>query len=776
MAEAETVTIGVITSGGDAPGMNAALRAVVRTALSRGAKVYAICEGYRGLIEGDSLIRQVGWEGVGGIIQRGGTEIGTARCPSFQTREGRLKAAHNLIERGIDRLVVIGGDGSLTGADLFHREWSGLLSELVESGRISPELVAAHPHLGIVGLVGSIDNDMVGTDMTIGADSALHRITAALDALSSTAASHHRTFVVEVMGRNCGYLALMGAISGGADWVLIPENPPDLDNWEQYMCNLIRAGRLAGRRESIVVVAEGARDRTGQPITSAYIRKVLEERLGEDTRVTILGHVQRGGSPSAYDRWMSTLMGYAAIETLLSSSPESEPQLVGMRYNRIVQLPLMKCVEQTHAVATEIANHNYARAMELRGGSFQEMFQTFQALNQALPVATPLTKKRFRLAVLNAGAPAPGMNTATQAAVRLGLDQGHTMLAIHNGFTGLAEGRVEEFSWGSVDGWGRVGGAELGTSRSIPARPDYYAIARTLETNNIDGLLVIGGWDAYEAAYNLYSERQNFPAFNIPMICLPASIDNNLPGSELSIGADTALNTIMEVVDKIKQSAVAAQRCFVVEVMGRYCGYLALMSGLATGAERIYLPERGIKLSDLQTDLTEMMHSFLQGKRLSLMIRNECASRLYTTDFLCALFEEENKGLFDVRQVILGHLQEGGNPTPFDRIQATRLAARCITFMTEEFKRGTTTSAFIGFKGSKLKITSVEEMPRLVDMELRRPKEQWWLELEPIVQTLAQPLTARSSVLQGGKNQDNELRVKEIGYTAKRRASAFEIN
>jgi 6-phosphofructokinase 1 len=175
----------------------------------------------------------------------------------------------------------------------------------------------------------------------------------------------------------------------------------------------------------------------------------------------------------------------------------------------------------------------------------------------------------------------------------------------------------------------------------VPSGHDLYTIARAIEKYSIAGLLVIGGWTAYQAAHTLYTERGIFPAFNIPIICLPASIDNNLPGCELSIGADTALNSIVEVVDKIKQSAGADRRCFVVEVMGRYCGYLALMSGLATGAERVYLHEEGVTLRDLQADLTAMIDRFQQGSRLSLMIRNEYANPLYSTGFMSALFEQE---------------------------------------------------------------------------------------------------------------------------------------
>src|SRR5512137_2058716 len=240
--------LAVLTSGGDAQGMNAAIRAIVRTALDHGIDVYAIYEGYQGMVDGGDRIRPMTWDAVGGILQRGGTIIGTARCDAFRTREGRRQAARNLLVHEIDSLVVIGGDGSLTGANLFRQEWPELLKELVESGQISAETVDQHGNLAIVGLVGSIDNDMYGTNMTIGADTALHRITQAIDDIASTAASHQRTFVVKVMGRNCGYLALMAALATGAEWVLIPENPPHMDNWEEKMAADLRRGRAAGRR------------------------------------------------------------------------------------------------------------------------------------------------------------------------------------------------------------------------------------------------------------------------------------------------------------------------------------------------------------------------------------------------------------------------------------------------------------------------------------------------------------------------------------------------
>lgn len=731
--------IGILTSGGDAPGMNAAIRAVVRSALNKGTEVYAIYEGYQGLIEGGEFIQKLDWDAVGSILQRGGTLIGTARSVAFRTREGRLQAARHLLEHGIDRLVIIGGDGSLTGANLFKQEWPGLLAELVETEQVLPNLADRHAHLHIVGLVGSIDNDMYGTDMTIGTDTALHRITDAVDAISSTASSHQRSFVVEVMGRNCGYLALMSGLATGADWVMIPESPTDVENWEETMCEVLQAGREMGRRDSIVIVAEGACDRNGKPIGSHYVKKVLEERLGEDTRVTILGHVQRGGSPSAFDRNMSSRLGYAAVEEILAATPESETYLIGLKDNRVIRSPLMYCVEQTHAVAKAIAAYDFPRAMELRGSSFQEAFATFRALVRARPRGPKPGQTRLRLAVIHSGGLAPGMNTAACAAIRLGIDKGHTMLGIQNGFQGLINGDIREMSWTSVAGWIASGGAELGTNRKEPTGSDFYAIARNLEKYHIQGILMIGGLSGYRTMHRLYTERGNFPAFNIPLICLPASINNNLPGSDLSIGADTAVNSIVEVVDKIKQSAVASNRCFIVEVMGRYCGYLAQMSGLATGAERVYMHEEGVKLRDLQRDLELLVDGFNQGRRLGLMIRNELTHPLYTIDFMAALFEEEGGNLFEVRTAILGHLQQGGNPTPFDRIQATRLATYCLNHLLQEAEKVSPVGGFVGRKSGQLNLFDLEDLPRMMDPNFERPREQWWMELRDIAIMLSKP-------------------------------------
>jgi 6-phosphofructokinase 1 len=729
--------IGILTSGGDAPGMNAALRAVVRTGLNRGLEIFAIYEGYSGMVEGGDRIRPMRWSDVGGILHLGGTIIGSARCKEFRERAGRLRAARNLLLHEIEGLVVIGGDGSLTGADLLRREWEGLVQELVDSGQVSKKSAGRSKSLAVVGIIGSIDNDMFGSDITTGADTALHRIIEATDAISSTAASHQRSFVVEVMGRNCGYLALMSAMASGADWVLIPESPPDVDDWETKMCEALKKGRQMGRRDSMVIVAEGARDKNGKPITSEHVKKTLEERLGEDTRITVLGHVQRGGSPSAFDRNLSTLLGAEAVEAITTMDPAGQPLVVGMQGNKITRTPLNVALEKTKAVADAVAAKNFEEALELRGNSFSDAFEIVRTLVRASPHPPAPDQRRLRLAILHGGGPAPGMNTAARAAVRIGIDRGHIVLGVRNAFRGLINNEITELNWMDVNGWATRGGSELGTNRTIPKGRELYAIARTLEEHKIDGILMIGGWSGYQSILELYSQRNNYPAFDIPMVCLPATINNNLLGTELSVGADTALNSIISAVDKIKNSAVASQRAFIVEVMGYYCGYLALMGALATGAERVYLHEEGVAMRQLVEDVEDFRHAFQHGKRLGLVIRNEMANEVYTTNFMRLLFEEEGGDLFDVRQAILGHLQQGGAPSPFDRIFATRLAVSCVDFLEGAITLKESAGVCIGQVQGELKFTNLDEAPRLMDYEHSRPRKQWWMDLRPIARTLA---------------------------------------
>lgn len=231
--------IAFLTSGGDSPGMNAAIRSIVRMSIYENCIPFAIFGGYQGLVDGGNSIVEFSWDQVAYVLADGGTMIRSSRCDDFRLRSGRLTAAKNLVKLGIDKLVVIGGDGSLTGADTFRNEWESLLEELRKNNEISDEQLLLHQYLMVVGLVGSIDNDMFGTEMTIGANSSLHRIIEAVDSISSTASSHSRAFIIEVMGRHCGWLAVNTCLAIGADYLFIPEDPPE-DGWEEAMRKTVK--------------------------------------------------------------------------------------------------------------------------------------------------------------------------------------------------------------------------------------------------------------------------------------------------------------------------------------------------------------------------------------------------------------------------------------------------------------------------------------------------------------------------------------------------------
>jgi 6-phosphofructokinase 1 len=301
--------IAVLTSGGDAPGMNAAIRAVVRTGIGRGWEVFGVCHGYAGLIGGD--MGALSARDVGGILQRGGTILGSARSAEFETAPGREKAIRNLNIQGIEALVVIGGNGSQTGAHCFSQ--------------------MGFP---VVGVASTIDNDLVGSDITIGVDTALNIALEAIDRLKTTASSHQRAFLIEVMGRHCGYLALMAAIAGGAEAVLLPE----VDTEPEALAKELHAAYLRGKPHALVVVAEGAK--YNAEAMAAYFR-THKEQCGFDLRVTTLGHVQRGGTPGAFDRILATRLGNGATEALARGE---RGVLVGSIKGEITTTPLADVV------------------------------------------------------------------------------------------------------------------------------------------------------------------------------------------------------------------------------------------------------------------------------------------------------------------------------------------------------------------------------------------------------------------------------------------------
>ena len=313
--------IGILTSGGDAPGMNAAIRAVTRSAIYNGLTVKGIYRGYKGLITGE--IQEFKTQNVSNIIQQGGTILKTARCQEFKTPEGRKIAYETMQREGIDALVVIGGDGSLTGARLLAQEFDG----------------------PCIGLPGTIDNDLYGTDTTIGYDTALNTILDAVDKIRDTATSHERLFFVEVMGRDAGFLALNGAIAAGAEAAIIPEFNTEVDQLEEFIKNGFRKSKSS----SIVLVAES--EITGGAMH--YAERVKNEYPQYDVRVTILGHLQRGGKPTAHDRIIASRMGVASIQALMEGQRNV---MIGIENDQIVYVPFTKAIKNDKPIDRELVN------------------------------------------------------------------------------------------------------------------------------------------------------------------------------------------------------------------------------------------------------------------------------------------------------------------------------------------------------------------------------------------------------------------------------------
>ena len=320
--------IGILTSGGDSPGMNPFIRAAVRTGLYRGLRVYGVKRGFAGLIE-DTMEEFVDPRAVSGILHRGGTILQTARCPDFKTERGLLKAVHNVNKRAIDGLVVLGGNGSLRGCH-----------ELSKMG------------IKVVAAPGTIDNDIPFTHMAIGVDTALNIVLEAIDRIRDTASALGRAFLVETMGRECGYLSLMAGIAGGVEMVCIPEDPFELEE----VAEVIKSAYLRGKDHCIIVVAEGA------AYNAAQIEEYLRQRQGEtgfDVRTTILGHVQRGGTPTAFDRILATRMGQAAVECLLAGE---QGVMVGLQGSEIVPTPLEEVISTTKGL--DLSLYETSKIME----------------------------------------------------------------------------------------------------------------------------------------------------------------------------------------------------------------------------------------------------------------------------------------------------------------------------------------------------------------------------------------------------------------------------
>lgn len=541
--------------------------------------------------------------------------------------------------------------------------------------------------------------------------------------------------------------------------MFIPECPVAHDEWKKCLADSVFRRRELGSKHSVVIVAEGAVDSAGEKITASDIKQVIEERAHLDTRVTVLGHIQRGGVPSAYDRFMSTIVGRHAVQTIASmraetpTSPPVRGVLIGTEGDRISVTDLMEQVSLTKTVGKALASQDYEKAFKLRGHKFEATFNIYKTVARAFPheieqgkrpqtwgvmhgICLPLVDDLAHVAV---GAPAPGMNAAIRAIVRLGLDRGHTVYGIYNGFAGLVELDCARFGWYSVAGWSNLGGALLGANRDLPNKVEggLARVAESLRTLKLDGLIIVGGWEAYESVRKLSRRQKQFPVFAMPMVLVPATISNNCPGTHHSIGSDTAVNTIVEASDRIKLSAMSSRRrVFVVETMGGHCGYLTLISAIAGGAQIAYLPEHGVKLQDIVSDIERLKSRFRYCRSTSLILNNEKASKVYTTKLIHDLMAAESEKIFSVRLLILGHVQQGNAPSPRDRELAASLAFQAVDLLHQKVESGEVWHGCVGEQDAHYTSCSFPQLDELMDRRIRRPRTQWWEGLWEVVSGL----------------------------------------
>ncbi|ESO12363.1 hypothetical protein HELRODRAFT_63110 [Helobdella robusta] len=743
-------SIAILTSGGDAQGMNATVRACLRMAIFLEYKVFLIKEGFQGLITGGDYIFLADWKSVSGILHLGGTSLGSSRSPEFMERSGRLKAAYNLVMLGISNLIAIGGDGTMTGINTLKQEWHLLISELVETSQIIQQKAINVSLLNVVGLVASIDNDFASTDMTIGTDSALSRIVSALDNIQTTATSHQRCFILEVMGRHCGFLGVAAALASEADWLFIPEYPPE-KGWEEKMCERLIKMRDSGQRMNLIIVSEGATDKNGRPITPNQIKDAIEN-VKLDTRITILGHIQRGGHPSAYDRILASRMGAEAVLCLVDYNKDSLPQVIAVEGNSITRISLIDSIAKLRSLKTMMEERDYDRVAVARGQYFVSNFNSYMLMAEVNPPAKVEhfeKSKHYVFGMMCLGPPTCGMNAALRTFVRFVMNAGYSVFAIHHGFEGLMQNHAEVMKWEDVNGWTSDAGTNIGTSRLLCQGHILDKIASQMRKYKLAALLMVGGFEAFYSALVMAEMRHRYLEFCIPICVIPATSANNLPGTDISVGSDTALNEITDICDRIRMSATGSKnKVFLCETMGDKCGYLTTMSSLSTGADASYIFEEAHGIREIMTDLVHTAIKIRNGIHRGLILRSNEAHEHYRLDFLKSLYSHEGRSTFTTKTVSLGEVNEGGRPSAFDRLYSTKLASlaseqlinqlnECVSPTGVVNTLSPETCSLVGFLKRSITFTSIQDLKKQLNFQHRISRDNWWIRLRPLARILS---------------------------------------
>ena len=611
--------IGVLTSGGDAPGMNAAIRAVVRTAIADGMEVVGIKRGFSGLIDEDFV--ELDSRSVADTIQKGGTFLFTARCPEMITKEGQDKAAANCRKHGIEALVVIGGDGSFRGC-----------RSLAERG------------INVVGVPGTIDLDIACTEYTIGFDTAVNTAMDAIDNIRDTSTSQERCSIIEVMGRHAGFIALWCGIANGAEAVLSTE----LYNYEeQKLIGDIQTKRKSGRKHYIIVNAEGIGDSEG-------MAKRIEYATGMPCTATILGYLQRGGSPTCKDRVFASAMGAKAVDILYNGGSQ---RVVAYKNGEFVDFDMEEALSMKKTLDPFLVDilGRLTRKGEGRLLQREGMIKNNEA-----------SQGKKTIGVLTSGDDAPGMNAAIRAVVRTAINYNMKVIGFMRGFAGLMEKDYKEMTNSTMSETIQKGGTLLlgSHSQEFKTEAGMEKAVETIKELGLDALIVIGGEGTMRGGADLIKRGVN-------VIGIPATIDLEVACTEYTIGFDTAVNTAMSAIDKVRDTSQSHERCSIIEVAGSNSGHNALWCGIATGAEEILTKE--YYDHDEQRIISEIISKKKLGKRLHLIVNahsvGKSSSLAKNIDFATGL---------ETRATVLGLMQNGGRPTCQDRVYASAMGGKAV--------------------------------------------------------------------------------------------------
>lgn len=800
--------IGVLTSGGDAPGMNSAVRSIIRTSLKNDVKVFGIYRGYEGLIRGD--IRKLGWKSETEGSGQGGTFLLSARSEKFMTREGRKEAAYNLFIRRINSLVVIGGDGSLTGAMKLKDEYEELCKELIKENRVSLEAIEnlkktkeaskqrckdksnlkeilrnsnssstrtdsreeeilikfeesdsseefnneiednSRFNLDIIGIPGTIDNDVIGVDFSLGANTALTRIMEVVEKLNSTMRSHKRIFVLECMGRDCGWLTLMAGFAVESSCILIPENA-NLD-WQDKMLESMRTVYSINDSKKFIFLCEGAKDSNGKKIEASEIINLLKKEKMSARPLTI-GHIQRGGTTCAFDRTLGTLSGMHAVHCILNRP--QKPELIGMKDGEICILDLAKIIKNTMEVRKKLKERKFEEVLSARDNTFKLIYKLHnehaakieaQCSNNrcksiekvgmaheeyemrmqknsdsSTQIAADLeathlnnsklkeikSDRKLKIGVLVDGMCACGMNAVLNSIIQVGISNNCEVYYFFDGYDGVMEmdirqARIFEFSASHNDG-----GSVIGTTNN---KVDIDKVKERIEELGIDYLIVIGS-----------TRNLMFARVIKNLILIPASIENNCPGTQNSIGSDTALNMILMGAEPSRLMALNThKKIFMIEIGGDNCGYLTVMGGIACGAFEVIYPEE-CHLNDLVLIKKRIKDVFQRQKNnTAIIFRNKNTFDQIPTQSICQILCS-GTGI-GYQYSVLGNIERGIRPTGTDKINA-----RLCGFKAIESCLAGKSSGVVGIVNSEGVFSDLESILLQFDSEKDSIKKPEWL-------------------------------------------------